>query len=51
MVKLLSFAATSSINRGGVFALAKDGEYFNSPSIYKGSTAKPGGSLNVELNE
>ena len=25
--------------------LTKNREYFNSPSVYRGSTAKPGGSL------
>ena len=25
--------------------LPEDREYFNSPSVYRGSTAKPGGSL------
>ena len=29
--------------------LPEDREYFNSPSVYRGNTAKPGGSLKNDI--
>ena len=29
----------------------EDREYFNSPSVYRGSTAKPGGSLRNDFGD